>query len=61
MSSRAIARNPGISCNTVKRYLQAKSEPPKYCSYYSQSITSMELRNGRRCLKEERRLKDSRH
>jgi len=54
MSSRAIARKLGISCNTVKRYLQAKSEPPKYCSCYSQSITSMELRNGRRRLKEDR-------
>ncbi|MDA5230922.1 helix-turn-helix domain-containing protein, partial [Escherichia coli] len=30
MSSRAIARELGISRNTVKRYLQAKSEPPKY-------------------------------
>ncbi|EGH8323566.1 ATP-binding protein [Salmonella enterica] len=30
MSSRAIAREVGISRNTVKRYLQAKSEPPKY-------------------------------
>ncbi|HEA6300292.1 TPA: IS21 family transposase [Escherichia coli] len=30
MSSRAIAREQGISRNTVKRYLQAKSEPPKY-------------------------------
>ncbi len=30
MSSRAIARKLGISRNTVKRYLQAKSEPPKY-------------------------------
>lgn len=30
MSSRAIARELGISHNTVKRYLQAKSEPPKY-------------------------------
>ncbi len=29
MSSRAIA-GLGISRNTVKRYLQAKSEPPKY-------------------------------
>ncbi|AKS84073.1 transposase [Escherichia coli] len=29
MSSRAIARELGISRNTVKRYLQAKSEPPK--------------------------------
>ena len=29
MSSRAIARELG-SPNTVKRYLQAKSEPPKY-------------------------------
>ncbi|STM41960.1 transposase [Escherichia coli] len=28
MSSRAIARELGISRNTVKRYLQAKSEPP---------------------------------
>ncbi|AJJ45428.1 helix-turn-helix family protein [Yersinia pestis] len=27
MSSRAIARELGISRNTVKRYLQAKSEP----------------------------------
>ncbi len=30
MSSRAIARELGLSRNTVKRYLQAKSEPPKY-------------------------------
>lgn len=30
MSSRAIARELGISRNTVKRYLQAKSEPPIY-------------------------------
>ena len=30
MSSRAIARELGSSRNTVKRYLQAKSEPPKY-------------------------------
>ena len=30
MSSRAFAREQGISRNTVKRYLQAKSEPPKY-------------------------------
>lgn len=30
MSSRAIARELGISRNTVKRYLQAKSEPPQY-------------------------------
>lgn len=30
MSSRAIARELGISRNTVKRYLQVKSEPPKY-------------------------------
>ncbi len=30
MSSRAIARELGISRNTVKHYLQAKSEPPKY-------------------------------
>lgn len=30
MSSRAIARELGIYRNTVKRYLQAKSEPPKY-------------------------------
>ena len=30
LSSRAIARELGISRNTVKRYLQAKSEPPKY-------------------------------
>lgn len=30
MSCRAIARELGISRNTVKRYLQAKSEPPKY-------------------------------
>ncbi|ABX85786.1 IS21 family transposase [Yersinia pestis] len=30
MSSRAIARELGISRNTVKRYLQTKSEPPKY-------------------------------
>ncbi|EEZ4540679.1 transposase [Escherichia coli O91:NM str. 2009C-3745] len=29
MSSRAIARELGISRNTVKRYLQAKSEPPE--------------------------------
>lgn len=29
-SSRAIARELGISRNTVKRYLQAKSEPHKY-------------------------------
>ncbi len=30
MSNQAIARELGISRNTVKRYLQAKSEPPKY-------------------------------
>ena len=30
MSSRAIARELGISRNTVKRYLLAQSEPPKY-------------------------------
>ncbi|WP_146699385.1 helix-turn-helix domain-containing protein, partial [Shigella flexneri] len=30
MSSRTIARELGLSRNTVKRYLQAKSEPPKY-------------------------------
>jgi len=30
MSSREIAREQGISRNRVKRYLQAKSEPPKY-------------------------------
>ncbi len=30
MSSRAIDRELGISRNTVKRYLQAKSELPKY-------------------------------
>ncbi|HBA8761406.1 TPA: transposase, partial [Escherichia coli] len=30
MSSWAIARELGISRNTVKRYLQAKSESPKY-------------------------------
>ncbi|MBV7888005.1 helix-turn-helix domain-containing protein, partial [Yersinia pestis] len=30
MSSRPIARELGISRNTVKRNLQAKSEPPKY-------------------------------
>lgn len=30
MSSRAIARKLGISCNTVKRYLRAQTEPPKY-------------------------------
>lgn len=32
MSSRAIARHPGISRNTVRRHLQAKSEPPGYAS-----------------------------
>lgn len=30
MNSRAIARELGISRNTVKRYLRAQSEPPKY-------------------------------
>ncbi|WP_146625834.1 helix-turn-helix domain-containing protein, partial [Shigella sonnei] len=30
MSSRAIARELGLSRNNVKRYLQAKSAPPKY-------------------------------
>lgn len=30
MSSRAIAKKLGISRNTVKRYLKAKSEPPEY-------------------------------
>ena len=30
MSSRAIAREMGISRNTVKRYLRAQSEQPKY-------------------------------
>ena len=30
MSSRAIARELGITRNTVKRYLLAQSEPPKY-------------------------------
>ncbi|EGC4270889.1 IS21 family transposase [Salmonella enterica] len=30
MSSRAIARELGISRNIVKRYLRAQSEPPKY-------------------------------
>ncbi|CAI3917827.1 transposase [Escherichia coli] len=30
MSSRAIAKEQGISCNTVKRYLQEKSGPSKY-------------------------------
>lgn len=30
MSSRAIARELGISRNTIKRYLQAKSELPQY-------------------------------
>ena len=29
MSSRAIARELGISRNTVKRYLHAQSAPPK--------------------------------
>ncbi|KXM35128.1 transposase [Escherichia coli] len=38
MSSRAIARELGISRNTVKRYLQAKSEPPKYTRF---SYTSL--------------------
>ncbi len=30
MSNRKIAMKLGISLNTVKRYLKAKSEPPKY-------------------------------
>ncbi|UYA60756.1 Mobile element protein [Pectobacterium sp. F1-1] len=30
MSSRAIAKKLGISHNTVKRYLKAKSERPEY-------------------------------
>ncbi|THD55159.1 transposase, partial [Enterobacteriaceae bacterium ML5] len=30
MSSRAIAKKLGISRNTVKRYLKAKSELPEY-------------------------------
>ncbi len=30
LSNRAIAREIGISRNTVKRYLRAQSQPPKY-------------------------------
>jgi transposase len=32
MSCRAIARELGLSRNTVRRHLMAKSEPPRYSS-----------------------------
>lgn len=35
MSSRAIARKLDIFRNSVKRYLQTLSEPPKYTPYPS--------------------------
>ncbi len=39
MSSRTIAREPGGSRNTVKRYLQAKSEQPKI--YAAPTVASL--------------------
>ena len=45
MSSREIARELGISRNTVKRYLRAQSEPPKYTPRPAAASLLDELRN----------------